>query len=150
MYVCTSRRILLMMKNTLNAIRLTYKTSIRFEFFSSVEELLPVVHCRAEKNAGKSNERRNMQKRHVTQKARCVRLVHGDHISRVVRGKTQGIVGPRARTQERRHARTHTYMYDPMTSPRFLMTISRVTDARTKKTRYRMEDGVLLRDNPAC
>lgn len=39
-----------------------------------------------------------MQKRHVNQKARDVRLVHGCHISRVLRGKTQGIVGPRART----------------------------------------------------
>lgn len=62
------------------------------------------MHCRAGKNAGRSNERRNMQKRHVTQKARCVRLVHGGHISRVLRGKTQGIVGPRARTQARTHA----------------------------------------------
>lgn len=70
-----------------------------FRTFSPVEELLPVVHCRAEKNAGRSNERRNMQKRHVTQKERCVRLVHGGYISRVLRGKTQGIVGPRACTQ---------------------------------------------------
>jgi len=39
----------------------------------------------------------------VTQKARCVRLVHGGHISRVLRGKTQGIAGPRA--SEHAHAR---------------------------------------------
>lgn len=47
-----------------------------------------------------------MQKRHVTQKAWCVRLVHGGHISRVLRGKTQG-VSPRARMHARIHARIH-------------------------------------------
>lgn len=48
----------------------------------------------------------------------------------------------------RRHART--CVYDSMTSPRFLMTISGVTDAWTKKTHYRIANGVLLSDNPAC
>jgi len=52
-----------------------------------------------------------MQKRHVTQKARCVRLVHGDHISRLLRGKTQGIVGPRARTKARMHAYVCTILW---------------------------------------
>lgn len=52
-----------------------------------------------------------MQKRHVTQKARCVRLVHGDHISRLLWGKTQGIVGPRARTKARMHAHVCTILW---------------------------------------
>lgn len=83
------------------------------EFFSPfAEEVLPVVRIveQRKKEREEVTSVGNMQKRHVNQKARDVRLVHGCHISRALRGKTQGI------TSEPR-ARIHIISYDVVEVP---------------------------------